>query len=153
MVANTLQESLSCDIAEIESTEERSGFFGVFTCVLDQLLDRDDVIKPLSKDPQNYNPIILASPIWIGRISSPARTFIKQGGLKGKDVYIVLTYNGRLSEEKEKAVKEEVTSQEIKLLGLFKIITKEKTEDDIKKEARSLLEDNKIPLAKKITSD
>jgi len=140
LVADTLKEQLSCKVACIQSTKNRVGFLGVLTCVLDQLMDRDDIIKPLEKNPKDYNPLILVSPIWIGKLASPARTFIKQAKLEGKDMYLVLTYNGRLTEEKEKNLAEAITAQGVQLKGIYKIITKEKTEEEIKKEVRNQLE-------------
>jgi flavodoxin len=140
LVADTLKEQLSCKVACIQSTKNREGFLGVLTCVLDQLMDREDIIKPLATDPKDYNPVILVSPIWIGKLASPARTFIKQTKLEGKDMYLVLTYNGRLNEEKEKNLAEAITAQGVQLKGIYKIITKEKTEEEIKKEVRSQLE-------------
>ena len=128
IVANTLKDQLSCEIAEIKSTEDREGFLGVITCVLDSLLDRDDVIEPFNIDLKGYSPIIIAAPIWIGKLSSPARTLIqqKQSELKEKEVYVIITYSGKLTEEKEKLLKEGITSQGIKLEGFYKVNTKEK---------------------------
>jgi hypothetical protein len=137
IVADTLTEYLACPVEQIQSTKNREGFLGVFTCVLDQLLDRDDILEPLKKDPKNFNPVILVSPVWIGKLSSPARTFLKQAGLEGKDIYLVLTYNGSLTEEKEKTLEEAITAQGVTLKGTYKIITKEKTEDEIKEEVRN----------------
>jgi multimeric flavodoxin WrbA len=147
IVADALMEYLSGTIEELQSTKNREGLLGVFTCVLDQLLDRDDILKPLDRDPKDYDPVIIVAPIWIGKLSSPARTFIKQAGLLDKDVYLVLTYNGSLTEEKEKALEETITAQGITLKGLYKIITKEKTADEIKKELHDQLE--KKPLMTK----
>ena len=147
IVADALMEHLSGTIEELQSNKNRVGLLGVFTCVLDQLLDRDDILKPLDKDPKDYDPVIIVAPIWIGKLSSPARTFIKQAGLKGKDVYLVLTYNGSLTEEKEKALEETITAQGITLKGIYKIITKEQTADGIKKELLNQLE--KKPLMTK----
>ena len=144
IVADALMEYLSGTIEEIQSTKNRDGLLGVFTCVLDQLLDRDDIIKPLDKDPKDYNPVIIVAPIWIGKISSPARTFIKQAGLQGKDVYLILTYNGSLTEDKEKAIEETITAQDITLKGLYKIITKEQTADEIRKELNNQLKENPL---------
>ena len=150
-VVNTLKEQLACEIAEIKSTEDREGFFGVITCVLDSLLDRDDVIEPFNKDLKGYNPIIIASPIWIGKLSSPVRTLIKQGELKNKEVNIFITYSGKLTEEKENLLKEDVTSQGIKLEGFYKVITKEKTEEEVQKEVITQL--NEEPILKNAASD
>ncbi|MCK5186030.1 MAG: hypothetical protein KAR43_02780, partial [Deltaproteobacteria bacterium] len=111
------------------------------------LLDRDDIIEPFNKDLKGYNPIIIASPIWIGKLSSPARTFIKQAELKDKEVDIFLTYNGKLTEEKEKALEDKITSQGIELKCLYKIITKEKTEEEVQKGVITQL--NERPILKK----
>ena len=150
IVANTLKDQFSCEIAEIKSTKDREGYLGVFTCVLDSLFNRDDQIEPFNKDLKGYSPIIIVSPIWLGKLSSPARTLIKQNGLQGKEVHIFITYNGRLTEEKEKALEDGITSQGIKLNGLYKIITKEKTVEDIKKDISTQLE--KRPILKKVTN-
>ena len=140
IVAETLKDQLSCKVECIHSTKNREGFLGVLTCVLDQLLNRDDTLQPLKENPNNYNPVILVSPVWIGKLASPARTFIKQTRLDGKDIYLMLTYNGRLTGDKEKAIAEEITAQGGILKGIYKIITKEKTEDEIKKEVVNQLE-------------
>ena len=140
IVADTLTEHLACPVENIKSTKNREGFLGVFTCVLDQLLDRDDILEPLKTDPKNFNPIILVTPVWVGKLASPARTCIKQPAFAGKDIYLVITYNGSLTEEKEKVLKEEISAQGITLKGIYKIITKEKTEDEMKEEVLNQLE-------------
>ena len=152
IVVNGLTDKLSCETAEIKSIEDRSGFFGVLTCVLDQLVERDAQIEPLKKDVTGYNPIIIATPIWLGKLSSPARTFIKQSGLNGKEVYIVLTYNGSLTEEKENILKEGLTSQGINLKELYKVVTKEKTDEEIKKDISTQLEKRPIATQKVASS-
>lgn len=152
IVADALMEYLSGTIEELQSTENRDGFLGVITCVLDQLLDRDAILKPLDKDPKNYDPIIIVAPIWIGKISSPARTFINQAGLEGKDLYLFLTYNGSLTEDKEKTLAETITAQGITLKGLYKIITKEQTADEIRKELHNQLEEKPLLTKKQVSS-
>ena len=148
VTAHQLEDQLSCETAEIKSVEDRSGFLGVLTCVLDQLFERKAQIEPLKRNLQGYNPIIIATPIWLGKLSSPAWTFIKQSSLQGKDIYIFLTYNGSLTEEKETLLKESIASQGINLKELYKVITKEKTEEDIKKDISTQLEKRPIPQQK-----
>lgn len=144
IVANVLAQHFSCDSEEIQSTEDRAGILGAFTCVLDQLLERDDYLLPYNRNMSAYNPVIIATPIWLGNLSSPIRTFIKQTGLKEKDVYLVLTFNGRLTEEKEKLVKESLATQGITPRGIYKIITKEKTDEELAKEVNRQLEEKPI---------
>jgi len=144
-------EQLAFPVEDIQSTKNREGFFGIFTCVLDQLLNRDDILEPLQKDPKNFNPVILVTPVWLGKLASPARTYIKQPALQGKDMYLMVTYNGSLTEEKEKVLNEEISAQGITLKGIYKIITKEKTGDEIKEEVRNQLETK--PLLAKVYND
>jgi multimeric flavodoxin WrbA len=140
-VAQQIAEKLSCDTEEIRSKKNRHGFGGILTCVIDQILNRYDDIQPLTKEINPFNPVIIASPIWIQKISSPVRTFIKDTELlKGKDVYIVLTFNGHLTREKEQELKSWVKSQGINLKGLVNIVTKKKDEKDLKKDAESIIE-------------
>jgi multimeric flavodoxin WrbA len=147
IVANALAQHFSCDSEELQSTEDRTGILGAFTCVLDQLLDRDDILLPYNKDLSAYNPVIIATPIWLGNLSSPIRTFMKQAGLKDKEVYLVLTFNGRLTEEKEKLVKESLATQGITPREIYKIITKEKTEEDLIKELNRQLQEKPVRTA------
>lgn len=146
IAAQGLANKFSCTVEELQSTENREGLLGAFTCVLDQLLDRDDQLLPCNKDMSSYNPIIIAAPIWLGRLSSPVRTFLKQSNLRGKEVYIFLTYNGRLTEEKEKTLLDDLTAQGITPRGLYKIITKEKTDDEIIQDLNLQLHDKPIRL-------
>ena len=133
MVALELQKLVSGDVCEVASKIDRSGL-GVFTCVLDQLLNRDGEYAPVTKDMQRYNSIIVASPVWIQKLASPMRSFLKKQNLQGKEVYLFLTYSGHLSEDKEKAIADEIKAGGIKLKNVFKIVTKEKTDAEIKKE-------------------
>jgi flavodoxin len=136
-VAKELATQLSCEVAEIRSKKKRDGV-GVINCVLDALLNRDDDMEPFDRDLGGYDPVIVAAPIWVGKLSSPARTFVKEAGFKGKKVCLVITYNGDLSEEEERAIGAELTSQGIDLQGFYKILTEEKTEEEIRKGARAV---------------
>ncbi len=54
--------------------------------------------------------------------------------------------------EKEDTLKEEITSQGIELKGLYKIITKEKTEDEITKEVITQLDNSPLKMKKVLSS-
>jgi flavodoxin len=140
MVVNALKGQLSCEVAEIKSEIDRTGFLGAMTCVIDQYLDREDEPEPFTKDLTGYNPILIGSPIWMGKISSPVRTFIKGAGLKGKDVYIFVTYSGRLSDEKVEKMKEWLLNQGLIVKGIYKIVSAKKGQSDFDKEVKKILE-------------
>ena len=51
-------------------------------------------LKKIDIDLSNYSKIIIVSPIWVFRISSPIRKFLDENAakIKDKNVEIVLTY-------------------------------------------------------------
>lgn len=137
-IAQELARNLSCEIEEIISRKNRQ-FFGIITCVNDQLFDRDDNIEPFKKDISAYNPLIIASPVWIHGISSPMRTFLKYSGLKGKDAYLVLTNNGNYDDEDENKIINSVESYGITVKGCYRVCTKGKSENELRQYARSFI--------------
>lgn len=135
MVATTLKNQLGCEMGEIISSSEK----GVFTIMLDQFFNRDDDQKPFSKDLKDYNPVIIVTPIWFMKLSSPARTFIKQGSLKGKDVYIFTTSGGPLPEGRKKAAKEFASEYGLNVKGVMSLQIGKKTQADFDKEIQEIL--------------
>ena len=137
-VAKELARNLSCDTEEIVSRKNRF-FWGTLTCIHDQLFDRDDNIEPIKKDPSTYNRLIIASPVWVHRISSPMRTFLRYSGLKGKAVCLVLTNNGNYDDEDQNKIIKSVESYGIHVYGCYDICTDGKSEDELRQDARSLV--------------
>ena len=139
VVAEALSEAMDAERFQIKSKKNREGGFGVFTCVFDQLMDRDDEQFSLSIDLSQYGAVFIASPIWIHKLSSPVRTFIKNASLEGKEVYFVLTYNGNQSDEDEKELADSISSLGIKIKGLYKINTSKKDKKELKQEVVNLV--------------
>ena len=137
-VAKELARNLSCDTEEIVSRKNRF-LWGTLTCIHDQLFDRDDDIEPIKKDLSTYNRLIIASPVWVHRISSPMRTFLKYSGLRGKAICLVLTNNGNYDDEDQNKVIKSVESYGIHVYGCYDVCTNEKSEDELRQDARSLV--------------
>ena len=137
-VAKEVARNLSCDTEEIVSRKNRF-FWGTLTCIHDQLFDRDDDIEPIRKDPSTYDRLIVASPVWVHRISSPMRTFLKYSGLKGKTVCLVLTNNGNYDDDDENKIIKSVESYGIRVDGCYDICTNGKSENELRQDARSLV--------------
>lgn len=137
-VAKELARNLSCDTEEIVSRKNRF-LWGTLTCIHDQLFDRDDDIEPIKKDLSTYNRLIIASPVWVHRISSPMRTFLKYSGLRGKAVCLVLTNNGNYDDEDQNKVIKSVESYGIHVYGCYDVCTNEKSKYELRQDARSLV--------------
>jgi len=137
VVAREIADMLSCDSAAILSRKHRRGL-GVFTCVFDQLLDRDDILEPIKQDISGHNPIIVCTPLWIHRLSSPMRTFIKSGALQGKTVHLIVTFNGNQHAEQDSALMDWIREQGVLLASYCRVLTRDASPSDIKKLARSM---------------
>ena len=140
MVANALQTRLSCDIEEIKSKKKRTGFRGNMTCMLDQVFNRKDKQEPYVKELQSYNPILICSPNWIGKLSSPVRTFVKETNLQGKDAYLFVTYTAWLSDRRVKKMGDWLSSQGLNVKGAYKIKSWNKTQEEINLEVNKIME-------------
>jgi len=140
IIAQNLAKHLPCEMEEIVSRKNRH-LWGTITCVLDQLFDRDDEIQPTTKNISAYNPLIIASPVWIHRISSPMRTFLKYSGLKQSDAFLILTNNGNYDAEDERNIIQHVKSYGITITGCFSVCTSEKDEHALEKHTLSIVKD------------
>ena len=135
MVATALKNQLGCEMGEIMSDSKK----GVFTIMLDQLFNRNDCQQPFSKNLKGYNPIIIVSPIWFMRLSSPARTFIKNTDMKGKDAFIFTTSGGPLPEGRKKAVKEFASEYGLNVKEVISLQIGKKAQPDFDKEVQEIL--------------
>jgi hypothetical protein len=139
-LALELAKTLAWEIEEITSRKNRH-YFGTITCVFDQLFDRDDDVEPVKRDLTKYNPVILASPVWIHKVSSPMRTLLKQSNLEGKEAFLVLTNNGNFDGEDEKGIKEKISSFGFTVKGCYPVCTTDKDEEALRRDAQKILED------------
>jgi len=121
-------------LVEIKSNDDRSGILGFVTCALDQWMDRDAAITVEDITPAPDDTIIMCAPIWLQQLSSPPRTFIKQGKLKGMKMHLFITFGGKLNEEKQKLLETWVRDQGIDLQGIYGSGVGGKTPEDIKKQ-------------------
>ncbi|KWT73284.1 MULTISPECIES: flavodoxin family protein [unclassified Variovorax] len=75
-LAEQLCSRLGWQLAEIVEERPRSGILGVFRCVLDSLLRRRPAIRYDGPFPKNFDVVVLVSPIWLGRLAAPMRSFV-----------------------------------------------------------------------------
>jgi hypothetical protein len=75
-LANILAERLNADIEEVEDTTGRSGPIGWLKAGRDAGRKSLTKLKPLSKNPADYDIVVVCSPIWNDTISTPIRTYL-----------------------------------------------------------------------------
>ena len=144
IISEELQKQLNAPVAELKLVSERSGIWGFIVSGYENFFDKDAELQPFTTDLAPHNPIIICSPVWMGKLSSPARTFLKNPALKGKDVYIFASFNGHWAEEKEAEQVKNLTESGIVVKGVYRMVLGKKTEDEIKQEVLKQLEKKPI---------
>ncbi len=77
-VAEIIKGKLRCDIGEIISEANLSGIFGYIKCGFQSFSKKTPRIKKMMMDVNDYDTIIIGTPVWAGNMSSPIRTFLTQ---------------------------------------------------------------------------
>lgn len=95
-VANTIQELTGCDIVEIEVEEPYSSVYNEVTARARQELDND--IRPTLvtqvKNIDEYDTLIVGTPIWSSRLAPPVKSFLAMYDLTGKKIAPFCTHGG-----------------------------------------------------------
>jgi menaquinone-dependent protoporphyrinogen IX oxidase len=74
-VAESLAHRLHADLEEIASNA-RSGPFGYVRSAIEALFALQTRIRAPQHDPSDYGLVIVGSPVWFWRLSSPVRTYL-----------------------------------------------------------------------------
>jgi flavodoxin len=132
IVASELKALMpSADLIEIKSD------VGIPTAIFWHLLfNQNATIQPLQVDPERYSKIILCTPIWMQRISSPAKTVINTVRMQDKPIEVFVTCAGHFGEDGQNSVKELLSAKGIKLTGLHIIKTGDQPETGIRNQVR-----------------
>lgn len=95
LVAHTLKTRLDANLLEIKDLKDRSGTLGYISAGYDAFFDRHTsiAIEPRNADVTQYENIIIVSPIWNWKLSTPIHTFIDQNWFNGKQIIMVTTGN------------------------------------------------------------
>jgi flavodoxin len=67
---------LDADMLEIQDLHPRKGFRGRVRSMVEAVFDIPARTLPFSKDPFLYDLVVIGTPVWNGKVSSPIRTFL-----------------------------------------------------------------------------
>ena len=77
-VAQALAKELGADMEEIREANPRRGFLGLIVLGLSDLIGRGAKILPPSKEPSRYGLVVIGTPVWAGKVSSPMRQYLRE---------------------------------------------------------------------------
>ena len=92
-IADLIKEKIGGDIEEIIDLKNRKGLIGWIRSGMDASLKRETKIKDIVSDPENYDMIIVGTPVWAGSITPALWTYLNRNKDKIKD-YALFSVSG-----------------------------------------------------------
>ncbi len=91
-----IAEALDAEIVAVDDGADRNGFLGFMSAGRDAMRRSTAPLKPFKTDKpiEEYKMVIVGSPVWAGRCSSPIRGLLKRRGLEMSRVSYVITRSG-----------------------------------------------------------
>ncbi len=117
-----IAKALGADVEEITDKLRRKGAIGYIRCGREAMAKTLPKINKIKKDLSKYDIVIIGTPIWGWKMSSPIRTFITDNKDKMKDVAFFCT-QGRDGHEKTFKEMEEIIGK--KPMATIEVLTKE----------------------------
>lgn len=68
------------DLAEIHDVRPRQGGWAMIRSVAEAIFGRCPAIHYRGPHPRAYDLVVVATPVWCGRVASPVRSFLKEYG-------------------------------------------------------------------------
>ena len=96
LIAEHLKSALGAEILELKTVDEkrRRGISLIFWGGFQAVKGKKAPLKPYSVKPEDYDLIILGTPVWAGSPAPALNTFIAETDLKGRKVALFCTHGG-----------------------------------------------------------
>lgn len=93
-VAEKISADLGADSEEITEKGKRNGIIGFLRSGMQAYMERLVTIDPPKRDPSQYDLIVMGTPVWATKMSSPIRSYIAMNKDKLKCVAFFATLAG-----------------------------------------------------------
>ena len=93
-LAGQITKELAADTEVIVDRKKRGGFLGWMSCGKESMRDIPANIEEPKCDPAKYELVVVGTPIWAGRISTPARAYLRRYSGKFPDVAFFISCSG-----------------------------------------------------------
>lgn len=114
LVANILKEK-GCDIRKVITKEElpKNNILRILTGGYKAMINYEDKLNNFDCNIDNYDEIIIGSPIWNGRLSSPINSVLKLINIKNKKVNFILYSGGGKDRQAAKLINKKYPNSNI----------------------------------------
>lgn len=93
-VAQRIATELGADLETIEDKVDRKGILGFLRSGYEALREKTPPIAEPKHNPRKYDLVVVGTPIWAGRMSSPVRTYLSRTSGLFKQVAFFCTSRG-----------------------------------------------------------
>jgi len=93
-VCESVAQALDADIEQIVEIKERVGISGYLSAGFSTIRGRGTPIHSTVNDPSDYDLLVIGTPVWVGSISTPVRTFIRTEAENFPSIAVVCTQGG-----------------------------------------------------------
>ena len=93
-VAKEIKNILDCDLEEVIDSQNRKGALGYIHSAINAIRKKPAIINEIKNDLSKYDLIIIGTPVWTGKMSTPIRMFIAQNHAKFKSTAFFCTATG-----------------------------------------------------------
>ena len=138
-VGDLLAQKLGADVEEIKDTTDRSGAKGYLISGRDAMKKRLTKLEPTTKNPAEYDLVIIGTPVWAWSVSVPVRTYITENKDKFKKVAFFATMGG--SGDQKSFIEMEKISQ--RPIATLSALTREVVKDGHSEKVAQFIEDLK----------
>jgi flavodoxin len=117
-LAHELAVHVRADLEEVIDKKDRSGVLGYLFSGRDAMKEIPANIQKPNRNPQKYSLIIICTPIWAHKMSTPILSFIKQYGELCNNIAFVATQSSSGAEKAFKQMARELQKKPIATLAL-----------------------------------
>lgn len=90
-LAERIAERCDAQVEEIRETRPREGFLGTVRTVFQALTRRSSPIGPAVHRPQDYDLVVIGTPVWMGNLPPPVRSFLERNPAGFRNVALFCT--------------------------------------------------------------
>lgn len=125
-VAEAMARLLGADVETVKIAGDRSGIWGYLRCLWEAMQHRVIDTGAATKDPSNYDLIVLGTPVWGQNMCSPMRSYIMAQKERFRAIAVFCTQGGSGGTQ--------VAGQIAELCGRHPVATLVLNESEIKKD-------------------
>lgn len=103
LLASYLAKNLKADLCPVVETKRRNAL----TTMLDMAFKRNPKVKSLRKRPEDYEHVVLLSPLWDATLANPMRSMVRKEARHLRE-YSFISFSGYRRPMQPKAVEQEL---------------------------------------------